>query len=86
MMVAVSICVEGRAGLTWALWKRWVEMAETQGFAGLYRSDHFTMPAPPDDASLECIVSLAYLADHTSHVRFGPLVAPLSFRDPVMLA
>ncbi|MDQ3638563.1 MAG: TIGR03560 family F420-dependent LLM class oxidoreductase [Actinomycetota bacterium] len=85
-MVAISISVEGQAGLTWALWRRWVEMAETQGFAGLYRSDHFTMPAPPDEASLECIVSLAYLADHTSHVRFGPLVAPLSFRDPVMLA
>jgi F420-dependent oxidoreductase-like protein len=85
-MVEVSLCVEGQAGLTWALWKRWVEMAETQGFAGLYHSDHFTMPAPPDEASLECIVALTYLADRTSRIRFGPLVAPLSFRDPVMLA
>ncbi len=32
------------------------------------------------------IVSLAYLADHTRHLHFGPLVAPLSFRAPAMLA
>jgi F420-dependent oxidoreductase-like protein len=85
-MIEVSISVEGQTGLTWSIWKRWVAMAEANGYSGLYRSDHFTMPDPPDEASLECIVSLAYLADHTSRVRFGPLVAPLSFRDPVMLA
>lgn len=32
------------------------------------------------------IVSLTYAADHTSRVKIGPLVAPLSIRDPVMLA
>jgi len=85
-MIEVSISVEGQTGLTWPLWRRWVAMAEARGFSGLYRSDHFTMPDPPDEDSLECIVSLAYLADHTHRVRFGPLVAPLSFRDPVMLA
>src|SRR5918995_6039223 len=86
VMIEVSISVEGQTGLTWSIWKRWVAMAEANGYSGLYLSDHFTMPDPPDEASLECIVSLAYLADHTSRVRFGPLVAPLSFRDPVMLA
>ena len=85
-MIEVSISVEGQTGLTWPLWRRWVAMAEASGFSGLYRSDHFTMPDPPDEDSLECLVSLAYLADHSSRVRFGPLVAPLSFRDPVMLA
>ena len=85
-MIEVSISVEGQTGLTWPLWKRYVTMAEAMGFSGLYRSDHFTMPDPPDEDSLECMVSLAYLADHSSRVLFGPLVAPLSFRDPVMLA
>jgi alkanesulfonate monooxygenase SsuD/methylene tetrahydromethanopterin reductase-like flavin-dependent oxidoreductase (luciferase family) len=61
-------------------------MAEANGFVGLYRSDHFSMPDPPDRASLECMVSLAYQADHSSRIQFGPLVAPLSVRDPVMLA
>ena len=85
-MIEVSISVEGQTGLTWPLWRRWVAMAEARGFSGLYRSDHFTMLDPPDEDALECIVSLTYLADHSSGVRFGPLVAPLSFRDPVMLA
>jgi alkanesulfonate monooxygenase SsuD/methylene tetrahydromethanopterin reductase-like flavin-dependent oxidoreductase (luciferase family) len=71
-MIEVSISVEGQTGLTWPLWKRWVAMAEAKGFSGLYRSDHFTMPEPPDEDSLECIVSLAYLADHSSRVFFGP--------------
>ena len=38
-------------------------MAEARDFSGLYRSDHFIMPDPPDEDSLECVVSLAYLAE-----------------------
>ncbi len=32
------------------------------------------------------VVSLAYLADHTRHIHFGSLVAPISFRHPTLLA
>lgn len=85
-MVALSIQIEGQDGLTWSRWKKLVDEVETLGFAGLYRSDHFTNGRPPDKASLEMIVSLTYLADHTQHVVFGPLVAPLSFRHPMLLA
>ena len=84
-MVALSISVES-IGLTWPRWKRLVAEIEHLGFAGLYKSDHFTLPQPPDADSLELIVSLTYLADHTQRIPFGSLVAPLSFRDPVMLA
>ncbi|GAC1567022.1 MAG: LLM class F420-dependent oxidoreductase [Ktedonobacteraceae bacterium] len=85
-MVAISIQIEGQDGLTWPRWKKLVDEVEGLGFAGLYRSDHFTNARPPDKASLEMVVSLAYLADHTQHISFGPLVAPLSFRDPTLLA
>lgn len=85
-MTEISLSIEGMEGLTWPLWKRWAHLADDLGIAGFYRSDHFTEMRAPDMASLEMIVSLAYLADHTSHVRIGVLVAPLSFRDPVMLA
>lgn len=78
--------VEGQAGLTWDTWQTLVARVEDWGFAGLYRSDHFTMSAPPNENSLEMIVSLTYAADHTERIHFGPLVAPVSFRDPVMLA
>ena len=59
---------------------------EDLGFHGLYLSDHFNLPEPPDAPSLDLMVALTYLADHTERVRFGPMVAPVSFRDPVMLA
>ena len=85
-MVALSLMIEGQNGLTWDHWKRIVALAEDLGFAGLFRSDHFTNGRPPDKASLEMVTSLAYLADHTRRIHFGPLVAPLSFRDPTILA
>ena len=85
-MVAVSLMIEGQDGLTWPRWKGIVAAAEESGFAGLYRSDHFINPAPPEKDALETLISLAYVADRTQRIQFGPLVAPLSFRDPRLLA
>lgn len=89
-MVAISIMIEGQQGLNWARWKRLVTEVEALGFAGLFRSDHFTDPQPANEPptvdALETVISLAYLADHTQRIHFGPMVAPVSFRDPVNLA
>lgn len=85
-MVDLSLMIEGQHGLTWPHWRQLVAEAEELGFAGLFRSDHFTNARPPDRESLEMIVSLAYLADHSRHLHFGPLVAPVSFRQPTLLA
>ena len=78
--------VEGQNGLTWPRWKRLAAAAEDLGFAGLYRSDHFTLPWPPDKDSLELWVSLTWLADHSRRIAFGPLCTPMSFRHPVFTA
>lgn len=85
-MAAISLMIEGQQGLTWKRWSTLVEQAETLGFAGLFRSDHFTDPVGPPEDSLEMLVSLAHVAERTQRIHFGPLVAPFSFRDPVMLA
>jgi F420-dependent oxidoreductase-like protein len=85
-MTAISIMIEGQDGLTWPRWKRLAEEVERLGYAGLFRSDHFTNSEPPDKESLELVISLAYLASSTSRMHFGSLVAPFSFRDPAMLA
>jgi len=77
--------LEGQMGLNWERFTRIARAVEDLGFAGLFRSDHFTNPAPPDTDSLELIVSLTWLASNTSRIHFGPLVSPVSFRDPVML-
>lgn len=85
-MIALSLQIEGQQGLNWPRWKKLVAAAEEAGFATLYRSDHLTPPAPPDLDALEAMVSLTYVATHTQRIQFGPLVAPISFRDPVQLA
>ena len=84
-MVALSIMIEGQNGLTWPRWKELVREVEDLGFAGLFRSDHFTNARPPDKDSLEMIVSLTYLADHSRRLHFGPMVAPFSTRNPMQL-
>ena len=85
-MVDIAVMIEGQDGLTWPRWQRLLAAAEDFGFAGLFRSDHFTNGRPPDKDSLEMIVSITYVADHTHRIHFGPLVAPLSFRNPTILA
>lgn len=85
-MLDVALMVEGQNGLTWDRWQRIAQAVEDLGFAGLYRSDHFTNANPPDIESLELWVSLTWLASHTRRIEFGPLVAPVSFRHPVLMA
>jgi F420-dependent oxidoreductase-like protein len=86
IMTAISLMIEGQDGLNWGRWQRLASEAEELGFAGLFRSDHYTNSVGPDKDSLEMVVSLTYLASHTKRIHFGPLVAPLSFREPTMLA
>jgi F420-dependent oxidoreductase-like protein len=85
-MIEVAIMIEGQNGLNWPRWKRICKAVEDLGFAGLYRSDHYTNANPPDKDSLELWVSLTWLASHTNRIEFGPLVSPVSFRQPTMTA
>src|SRR5574341_1533621 len=78
----VAIMIEGQNGLNWQRWKRLAAAVEDLGFAGLYRSDHFTNANPPDLDSLELWTSLTWLACNTRRIEFGPLVSPVSFRHP----
>jgi F420-dependent oxidoreductase-like protein len=85
-MIEVAVMFEGQNGLNWQRWKKLVPFIEDLGFAGLYRSDHFTNARQPDLDSLELWTSLTWLADHTKRIEFGPLVSPVSFRHPVFTA
>jgi len=85
-MIEIAIMIEGQNGLNWQRWQTIAKAVEDFGFAGLYRSDHFTNSKPPDLDSLELWVSLTWLASHTKRIEFGPLVSPLSFRNPVFTA
>lgn len=85
-MIEVALMIEGQDGLNWPRWKRLAEAADTLGLAGLYRSDHFTNPEGPYKDALELWISFAYLAAETKHIEFGPMVSPVSFRNPVVSA
>jgi F420-dependent oxidoreductase-like protein len=82
----VALMIEGQDGLNWERWQRLAQAAEELGFAGLYRSDHFTNPEGPHLDAIELWVSLTYLATNTSRIEFGPMVSPVSFRNPVVTA
>jgi alkanesulfonate monooxygenase SsuD/methylene tetrahydromethanopterin reductase-like flavin-dependent oxidoreductase (luciferase family) len=63
------------------------EKAEELGFGYFFRSDHIL---PTDDRrnmdTPECWTSLGVLAASTDRIKFGPLVSPVGFRNPALLA
>ncbi len=85
-MLEVAIMIEGQDGIGWERWRRLARAAEDLGYAGLFRSDHFTNPTGPNKDALELWTSLTWLAENTSRIEFGPLVSPVSFRHPVITA
>lgn len=77
-MVAISLSIEGWFGLNWTHRKRLVAEVEQVGFMGLFVSDHLAMQDPPAQDSLELIVALMYLADHSERLHFGAMVSTIS--------
>ncbi len=82
----LGVMVEGQEGLTWDLWRRITALVEDLGFESLWRSDHFMSLVDPARQSLEAWTSLTLTAVDTSRLRFGPLVCPMTFRHPALLA
>ncbi len=78
--------IETQSGLNWESWKYAVARADDWGLGGLYTSDHWCAPTTVDNDSLEMIVALTYLAANTKRVTFGPMVSPMTFRHPALLA
>lgn len=86
-MVDIALMVEGQEDLTWERWFRFADAAEDLGFEGLFRSDHLTaLNGEPGREALALWPSLTTLATRTSRIRFGPLVAAITFRHPAMVA
>lgn len=86
-MTQVGIMIEGQEGLNWERWRRICSDTETLGFASLRRSDHLIslMNAPERDC-IECWTSLALAAEWTRRIELGPMVSPMTFRFPGVLA
>jgi F420-dependent oxidoreductase-like protein len=86
-MAEIGIMIEGQEDLTWDRFFRLAETVEALGFASLFRSDHLTaLEGFPQRDSLALWPSLTALAIRTRRIRFGPMVCPITFRHPAMLA
>jgi alkanesulfonate monooxygenase len=78
---------EAQEGATYEDLLRVARAAESLGFAGFFRSDHYLgimgdgRPGPTD-----AWVTLAGLTRETNHIRLGTLVSPATFRLPGPLA
>src|SRR5438874_11612950 len=85
--VRIGVMIEGQEGLTWDRWFRIADRVETLGLDSLWRSDHFfSLMGHPERPALECWSSLTALAQRTKRIPFGPLVSPMTFRHPALLA
>jgi F420-dependent oxidoreductase-like protein len=83
----IGVMLEGQEGLTWERWFRIADRVESLGLDSLWRSDHFfSLMGDPQRPALECWTSLTALAERTQRIRFGPLVSPMTFRHPALLA
>jgi len=86
-MAKIGIMIEGQEGLNWERWRRICHDAETLGFDSLRRSDHlFSVFKVPGRDCIECWTSLALAAEWTTRIEFGPMVSPMTFRPPAVLA
>jgi F420-dependent oxidoreductase-like protein len=87
MKLGFVIMIEGQEGLTWKRWERLARAAEDGGYHGLFRSDHLTgLAGDPTRPCIDTWASLTWLATATRRIRFGPLVSPLTFYQPAVLA
>ena len=86
-MAKIGIMIEGQEGLTWDRWRHICHDTDTLGFDSLRRSDHmFSVMGVVDRDCIECWTSLALAAEWTKRIDFGPMVSPMTFRLPSILA
>ncbi|MBI3841394.1 MAG: LLM class flavin-dependent oxidoreductase, partial [Thaumarchaeota archaeon] len=82
-----GIMLEPQLGMSMAELIGAAKLTEKLGFGYLFRSDHLL---PTDDRrgldSPECWTSLGAVAASTDTLKFGPMVTPIGFRNPALLA
>ncbi len=86
-MAKLGIMIEGQEGLTWERWRALCTDVEALGFASLRRSEHLISLMGDDSHDcIDCWTSLSLAAQWTKTIEFGPMVSPLTFHQPGVLA
>jgi F420-dependent oxidoreductase-like protein len=82
----LGVMLEGQEGVTWDLWRQVMSRVEALGFESLWRSDHLVSMEDSSRGAIETWIALTVTAAETTRLRFGPLVCPMTFRHPSLLA
>ena len=80
----VGIIIGEATPLSWERWRHIVRLVERLGFHSLFRSDHYFNGQQKD--AIDVYLSFVMAAEETETIRFGPLVTPVTFREPVNVA
>jgi alkanesulfonate monooxygenase SsuD/methylene tetrahydromethanopterin reductase-like flavin-dependent oxidoreductase (luciferase family) len=81
--VKLGILVEVEEALDWDSWRATYTAAERLGFESLWLSDHLDSPWSARHG-LETWTALAVAAAETQRLVLGPLVSPVTFREPAI--
>jgi alkanesulfonate monooxygenase SsuD/methylene tetrahydromethanopterin reductase-like flavin-dependent oxidoreductase (luciferase family) len=84
--VNVGILLEVEEGLDWDHWRSVYAAAERLGFESVWLSDHLESPWFAGRRGLETWTALTVAVAETSRLILGPLVSPITFREPAMVA
>jgi alkanesulfonate monooxygenase SsuD/methylene tetrahydromethanopterin reductase-like flavin-dependent oxidoreductase (luciferase family) len=86
-MAELGVMIEAQEGLDWDLWRQIAWDADRLGFASLRSSDHcFSVFGVTERRSLSAWPALALAAEWTSRIQLGPMVSPMTFYEPAVLA
>jgi alkanesulfonate monooxygenase SsuD/methylene tetrahydromethanopterin reductase-like flavin-dependent oxidoreductase (luciferase family) len=77
----VGIIIGEATPLSWERWRHLVHLVERLGFHSLFRSDHYFNGDQKE--AIDVYLSFVMAAEESERVRFGPLVTPVTFREPV---
>jgi F420-dependent oxidoreductase-like protein len=79
----LCLMIEGQEGVTWPQWLALAQACEANGIPALFRSDHqLNLAGRAERGSLDAWAVISALAAHTSTLRLGTLVSPVTFRHP----
>src|SRR5438105_6211364 len=86
-MAELGVMIEAQEGLGWDLWRQVACDADRLGFAALRTSDHcFSVFGVTERPTLPAWPALALAAEWTSSIQLGPMVSPMTFYEPAILA
>ena len=77
----VGIIIGEATPLSWERWRHLVHLVERLGYHSLFRSDHYFNGKQKE--AIDVYLSFVMAAEESERIRFGPLVTPVTFREPV---